>query len=344
MLFPNVSSDASLGSVEDFSNPRIVPMYNDPRSDWVAYSGFLYSPRIVFTVAHSEYFFDNNGNKIDRSPKETFAGMPNSRAALDAPRVKVIKRILSKTYRFNNATLGDFAVFILEKDLADVKPAKLLTPEIQAELLASNAELRMHGYGAFSDSCNAGQTLPCATNIQERSKVPRMLKAKLYELSDIEKFVGYQRPQLRGSLTFFAGGKSGGCSGDSGGSSTVLHQGELLYVTVTGNAMNSYACGATSFFDGVGGIFYSSPVYEHLDIIKEAEEFVAKEKQREFAKAEEERVAAELRAKQEAEAKAEVEAKANTSKKKTTITCVKGKEARKVTSVNPRCPKGYKKK
>ena len=58
--------------------------------------------------------------------------------------------------------------------------------------------------------------------------------------------------------------------------------------------------------------------------------------------------AAELKAKQEAEAKAKAEAEAKAkleaSKKKTTITCVKGKLTKKVTAVNPKCPAGYKKK
>jgi hypothetical protein len=63
--------------------------------------------------------------------------------------------------------------------------------------------------------------------------------------------------------------------------------------------------------------------------------------------------AAELKAKQEAEAKAaaelkakqEAEAKASlAAKKKTTITCVKGKLVKKVTSISPKCPAGYKKK
>lgn len=63
------------------------------------------------------------------------------------------------------------------------------------------------------------------------------------------------------------------------------------------------------------------------------------------AKAKAELEAAE-RAKAEAEAKAraELEAqKANQAKRKT-ITCVKGKTVRKVTAVNPVCPKGFKKK
>jgi len=74
---------------------------------------------------------------------------------------------------------------------------------------------------------------------------------------------------------------------------------------------------------------------------------------REKAKAEAE---AEAKAKQEAEAReaavaereaaaiADAEAAAAAAKKKTTITCVKGKLTKKVTSVKPVCPKGFKKK
>ena len=62
------------------------------------------------------------------------------------------------------------------------------------------------------------------------------------------------------------------------------------------------------------------------------------------------KAAAELKARQEAEAKAAAElkarqeAEAKIAKKKTTIACVKGKLTKKVTSVNPKCPSGYKKK
>ena len=56
------------------------------------------------------------------------------------------------------------------------------------------------------------------------------------------------------------------------------------------------------------------------------------------AKAAADKVAADLKAKQEAEAKAAA------VKKKTTITCVKGKLTKKVTAVKPVCPAGFKKK
>ena len=52
-----------------------------------------------------------------------------------------------------------------------------------------------------------------------------------------------------------------------------------------------------------------------------------------------------VRAKAEADAKARAEAFAKAAvKKKTTITCVKGKTKKKVTAIKPKCPKGYKKK
>jgi hypothetical protein len=65
------------------------------------------------------------------------------------------------------------------------------------------------------------------------------------------------------------------------------------------------------------------------------------------AKAEEE-AEAEAKAKAEAEAKAKAEeeagAEAKVAKKKSTITCTKGKKVKKVKAVKPKCPKGYKKK
>ena len=374
MIFPNTKSEASLGGVEDFSNPRIVPIYDSSRSDSAAFSGFLYSPRIIFTVAHSDYSFDKDGTKVNQNAPQSYVGSPNSitDGNTSATRVKVIKKIFSKTYRFDNALLGDFAIYILEKDLASVKPVKLLTPEIEAELIADQVDINLHGYGAFSDFCASGQAPPCAVNPAERSKAPRLITAKLYALSEVEKIVGYQRPQLKGSLTYFRPGKSSICSGDSGGSATVIYKNDLMYLTVIGTGMNTYGCGTSSYFDGFGGIHYSTPIYKHLDIINEAELFVAgqvaleeaairlaKAEEEAKAKAEEEARAkaeeeakgkaeeeAKAKAEEEAKAKAEEEAKAKleASKKKTTITCVKGKLTKKVKAVKPRCPTGYKKK
>ena len=74
---------------------------------------------------------------------------------------------------------------------------------------------------------------------------------------------------------------------------------------------------------------------------KAAAELKSQQEAEAKAKAEAEaKAAAELKAKQEAEAKA----KADAAKKKSTITCTKGKKVKKVRAVKPKCPKGYKKK
>jgi hypothetical protein len=133
-----------------------------------------------------------------------------------------------------------------------------------------------------------------------------------------------------------------------------------MYLANIGTADRIYACGQSPSFDGKGGINYSQPIYRYLDLIKEAEIFVASQIALEKAEAKaaaelkakqeaEAKAAAELKAKQEAEAKAAAELKAKqeaalAAKKKTTITCVKGKLTKKVTAVKPTCPKGFKKR
>jgi hypothetical protein len=107
------------------------------------------------------------------------------------------------------------------------------------------------------------------------------------------------------------------CGGDSGGSLTSTYNGEILYLANIGTADRIYACGQSRIFDGRGGINYSQPIYKYLDLIKEAEAFVAEQIRNEKSK-----VAA----------------------KKATITCVKGKAKKKVTGMNPVCPSGFKKK
>ena len=82
-------------------------------------------------------------------------------------------------------------------------------------------------------------------------------------------------------------------------------------------------------------------------LAKKAEvEAKAKAEKEKAEKAEKDRVERE-KAEAEAKAKAEAEAAKSTTKaetKKVTITCVKGKIAKKVTELKPKCPKGYKKK
>ncbi len=314
---------ASLPGTVDYTNDRAVPLMTTPNDLNANGSGFLYSPRIVFTSAHTSFEF-RDGQRIEFRPNLA-VGKPNTNIKTIGQGIKVIKRISASGYLPDkDPDLNDFAILILEKDLAQIEPAQLLTPEIHKELVEKHADVKLHGYGNIQDMCAPGESLPCSTNRFQTSEVPRAVAANLYQYADFPNLVGYEVPQrLRDQLLFFTPGKSSMCSGDSGGSLTTTYNGKILYLANIGTAERIYACGQSRIFDGRGGINYSQPIYKYLDLIKEAEEFVAQQIAKEKAAAQE---------------------KATPAPKKTTITCTKGKLTKKVTAVNPKCPAGYKKK
>lgn len=339
-------ANAGYNAEIDLSNPRIVPIYTSSvdaipnAGNQASYSGFLYSSRIVFSAAHSEYQFDSQGNKIMFGAKYAFVGKPNSTAGDYSGLVKVEKRFIAKGYRYNNAAVDDFAVYVLEKDLIPVPPVKLLTPELELEIRESRTPIKMYGYGEYRDRCDANEKLPCTSKYQKTFQ-PRSLTTILRTLQEVEAIVGYERKQLENHLIMNNGKVGFGCGGDSGGSITSTYKNEFIYLATTPNGMNGYACGASGDYDGKGGINYASPVYKHLDIVKEAEDFVA------------------AALAQEAIDKAKAKpaptptpspsasptpvARPIAAPKKSTITCVKGAIGKNVTGVNPKCPKGYKK-
>jgi len=323
---------AALNAPIDLTNPRVVPVYGAQSGPTIYigrdafFSGFLYSPRIVFSAAHSEYRFDESGNKIGKSFPEIYVGLPNSKAADETGLVRVEKRIIATNYRSNNGLLDDFVIYILEKDLLPIEPATLLTPEIELDLIANKVPVRVHGYGEYVDRCLAGDTPPCRKT-ERSSEFPRSLSSFLVTRAEAEAAMGYSMPNLANHLTILNGRTGFGCSGDSGGSITATYRSQEIYLGPTPNGNGVYACGAAGQMHSSGGVNYSSPVYKHLDILKEAEEYVAGQRARENA-------AAASKAAQE---------KAVTNKKKT-ISCYKGKVIKKVTALNPKCPAGYKKK
>lgn len=354
-----VATQAGYNAPIDLTNPRIVPIYNfnqpipsnatpgaglPNNSTEAAFSGFLYSSRIVFSAAHSEYYFNSDGSITYRPSFEKYVGLPNSKVTDLTGIVRVSKKIISKTFRFDGATLGDFVIYILEKDLIQAEPVALLTPEIEKELIATRAEIRMHGYGEYLDRCRPGELAPCSKK-DLKTEQPRSITSILRTLQEAESIVGYQRSQLAPALIIQNGKTGFGCGGDSGGSITTIYQGKLMYLTTTPNGMNGYACGAAGGYDGFGGINYASPVYEFADIIKEAEEYVAQQVTLEKAAAE--KIAAD---KADAEKivtdkiAADKAAADKAQQKLRTIMCIKGKVAKKVTALKPQCPQGFKKK
>ena len=366
-IFP---AHAGLDAPINLDNPRVVPIWGamneaSGAANFGWWSGYLYSSRIVFTAAHSTYSFDNNNNnRILNEPPFILVGKPNSNPKDGVGSVKVIKKFVGDYKLGKVAALNDFIVYVLEKDLIPMQPSRLMTTDIEKELTAAKSEINFHGYGEYRDRCAPGEKSPCKKDWnnpnQSGSELPRLMKITLNSLTDFSWMSEDHRAELQFETLV---SKHKGCSGDSGGPITTTYKGDILYLGQGLNGSNVYACGAGSTkepkVNDLQSYGYFSPVYKHLELLKEAEAFVAQQAAAELkAKQEAEaKAATELKAKQEAEAKAAAELKAKAAAElkakqeadakaaattKTTITCTKGKLIKKVTAVKPKCPVGYK--
>jgi hypothetical protein len=338
---------ASYNGVVDYSNPRIVPIFDRVNSPYPNYSGYIYSPRIIFTAGHGEARFSSDGTRLPFTPGPAYVGLPNSKTTAEMKRIPVVQRYLSTTIREVGGLMGDFAIYVLGEDIGDFKPAKLGTLEIQKELEAQKAFVEITGYGEYRDRCDEGEKLPCTAKFMPpQSQEPRKLKVQVRPYEDFLSLVGYERPQVKGSLLTWGGGKISPCGGDSGGSVTTTYKGEEIYLAVTPNGMNGYACGAAGYYDGKGGIGYASPIQDHLDILKEAEDYVAAALEQEaLAKAKAVPTPSPTPSPSASPSAATApKTKRAAIPKKKTITCVQGKTTAKITGIKPKCPPGYKKR
>ena len=317
---------AGLNAPVDLSNPRAVPIFGQQGPSEVnlmaGWSGFLYSPRIVFSAAHSHYRFDNNGDRILIEPKFITVGKPNSSTKDTEGRAKVIKTFVGDYKKSTMGGFNDFIVLVLDKELATVSPAKLMTAEIEAELVKARAEVVFHGYGEYRDRCDPGQKNPCAEDRNNPNKspseLPRIMRSNLAPKSDFPWLQGQQLTDVA-KETLLTNLSS--CPGDSGSGMTSTYKGEVFYVgQAFSTGMNFYACGATNTPPNEKHpreLAVFSPIYKHLDLIKQAEDFIAQQV---------------------------TDKKSVTNKPTSSITCVKGKLTKKVSGPNAKCPKGYKKK
>ena len=359
-------------------------------------SGFLYSERIILTAAHvlDSLKIQSNGDT------EGFVYAPGLADKRNAKKYMITKAYIPSTYvksTDKNQVTDDFAVVILSEDMPFKMRVEIAT-ESQMRLYAQNktkVESVQYGFqNGKQRNDSSGQLI---------IRAPHKLTTFLQTPEMMKTF--YDGPRsLPPHWTRFDWGAihtkqlGSPCSGGSGSGYYVQDDNVRYYVGTAGNGLNFSNCRSDGSFlqDPAGVMSWFPAPYKFLDLIESAEKFVVEEKKKEFAIAEEARLAAELKAKQEAEAKAKAEAEAKAkaeaeakakaeeeakakaeaeakakaeaeakakaeeeakaraeaeakakleaAKKKTTITCVKGKLTKKVSAVNPKCPKGYKKK
>ncbi len=337
----------------------------DPNAVWVmGASGFLYSDRIVFTVAHTiEYF----GNDLNAS----YLFAPGVKNGPDQKKYFAQKILLAPTYRArvgtDNTRVDDFAIIILRESMPVRNSVQVASPADIESFIREKSVVEMVGYGL--------QNVAMRTDLQARDTMsPHKMTSVLVSGDDLRKYYtaypGWHQPNQTILDFGIPNNATNGsvCDGDSGAGFYVEKSKVRYYLGAVGGLQAGITnCNAPlGRFAPNGGMSGITPTYKFLSLIKEAEDFVANEKKLEAMK-EEARVAAELKAKQEAdervkieaelkakleaEAKAAAEFKANqkadakaAALKKPTITCIKGKTTKKVIGVNPKCPAGYKKK
>ena len=314
-------SQAGLNAPVNLDNPRAVPIFGQQGPTEVnlmaGWSGYLYSPRIVFSAAHSHYRFEANGDRILNEPKYITVGKPNSSVKSTEGRAKVIKTFVGDYKKSSMGGQNDFIVLVLDRDLASISAAKLMTAEDEAELVNARAEVVFHGYGEYRDRCDPGQKNPCAEDRNNPNKspseLPRIMRSNLAPKSDFPWLQGQQLTDVA-KETLLTNLSS--CPGDSGSGMTTTYKGKVIYVgQAFSSGMNFYACGASNAPANEKHpreLAVFSPIYKHLDLIKQAEDFVAQQ--------------------------------VTVKKPASSITCIKGKLTKKVSGPNAKCPKGYKKK
>jgi hypothetical protein len=318
-------------------------------------SGFLYSERIVLTVAHvidgrGAAYWENFG--VIYSP-----GI----VSIDGQKQYRVKKVLiPSTYSKPDYVKGvqavdDLAVLVLSEDIPLTKKAAIATKEDMLRFVREKSRVELVGYGITNG--NQRDTL---TEINNRS--PNKLTSTLISPEMVIQFYrdypnglprGYRVQEGNfGIIQHRELNQSHLCDGDSG-SAFFVEENNVRYVLgMTGQGVINNNCPPPVTWYGAPSMSWVNPAFKLSELIATAERMVSEDRKLEFAKAEEVRIAAELKAKQEADAKAATEATELKAKqeaqiaviKKTTLTCQKGKSLKKVTAEKPVCPKGYKKK
>ena len=349
-----------MGGEKADSDPKVVAIIPSNESQRQGCSGALIAPRIVLTAGHCINRMPN-GPLSEKNP--LWVALPGTRIYLNGTKTaKVVAQyrpdyyedsFYDKTGPNSHGPLYDFAVLVLEEPLSS-QTFRISTMEETVDLINRGAELLSLGYG-YSNYGGYVDPSPMKTKTYARSQF-------LWQGAE-EKGILQTKPYYKLGMivqtnlpdNVYMGG------GDSGSPIWTNINGEWVYVGALSAAMGLSANLSKDdpmwtdkfWMENAGGQYYSAWSFQYL--IDEANKFLDQQIKIEAKTAAElkvkqeleAKVALELKAKEEADAKAIAEKLAVTkavSLKKTTITCVKGKLVKKVNSVKPVCPKGYKKK
>lgn len=293
------------------------PALGDPNAVAVnsGWSAFLYSPRIVLTIAHNKASFDSG------EIKGTYVGYPGQPINNNGEKVNGLKIIHAPGFVDRNGFSGgsvfsrkdDLAVIILEKSIPMTNTVKIATLEQIATWKKNKVEVQMVGYGL--------QSAEMRKQVDDRTKAPPRIDPRIITtrfLDDTEAQSILRRGLPPGG-TFvddmyfeLKPGIASVCDNDSGSGWFVQEGSTRYYLGAASGAWGIPNCGRDGNWSSSGALASASAAIRMMDVIKQAEAY----------------------------AKANPEKKAKPAIK--TITCIKNKSSKTVKGTNPVCPKGYK--
>jgi hypothetical protein len=329
-------------------------------------SGFLYSERIVLTVGH---VIESTGG-IAWWERDGVIYRPGIVNIAGEKRYKVKQVLMPSTYvtpdYANNIIIDDHAIIILSEDIPMTKKAVFATEEQMERFVKEKSKVELVGYGFINGSQRNRpweEIINRSPNKLTSTLISPEMVIDFYKQYPNVDWKKINKPGVFGIVQHRELQQSHICDGDSGSMFFVEEDNVRYLLGTTGLGLIFNNCPPPDRGYPYPSMSWIDPNSKLRDMLKAAEKIVEEDKKREFAAAEEVRLAAELKAKQEADAKvaaellAKQEADAKVAAelkamqeakaaalKKTTITCVKGKLTRKITGVKPLCPAGYKKK
>jgi hypothetical protein len=278
-------------------------------------SGFLYSERIVITVGH---VIESSGG-LERWEREGVIHNPGIVSVYGEKAYKVKKVLVPETYVTpdyrNNIIIDDLAIIILSEDIPMTKRAVLATEEQMKRFVKEKSKVELVGYGVRSGS--ERYLLDGRVNNRPPNKLTSTLispEQVIEFYKKYEQFVDWKKinkPGVYGIVQHRELNQSQICDGDSGSVFFVEEDNVRYVLGTTGLGLIYNNCPPPVRSYPYPSMSWIDPKSKLADLLKTAEKIVEEDKKREFAQAEEIRLAAELKAKQEAEAQAKAKAEAD---------------------------------
>jgi len=323
------SAQAIYGGVSALDSKLVLTIASSKTARSPFCSAAMLTERIVVTAAHC--IVKDQGSYPDLRFKlgDVYVTQPGVNIGQDdfEARVKIVKVVVKPGYTNiwkpesgdESTQRDDIAFLFLEKSLIENYTINVASKEEVATFVSGEKMVEHYGYGMQKQNFTDG--IPYTLSLKSIKGHPTLIDS---------------HPRLKFDTTTTMFTKEDGralCPGDSGSPWYGDFNGERKIIAVT---VGASGCRSEPPYNGST---LGTLIYPYLELMgQEWEKFLKEELLRaEEAKA---RVELEAKAKVEALEKAKPKLKSN----KTSITCVKGKQTKKITAVKPKCPRGYKKK